>query len=87
MAQLLDCNAIINNHRLAYGVHGSGEPIVFVHRTPSMSYIWRNVVPEVVAASYQADVFDLLGYGQSERPWDPEVDTSMTGNDTVLRQL
>lgn len=52
-----------------------------------MSYIWRNVVPEVVAASYQADVFDLLGYGQSERPWDPEVDTSMTGNDTVLRQL
>lgn len=87
MAQLVDRHAIINDHRIAYGVHGDGEPIVFVHGTPSTSYIWRNVVAEVVAAGYRAYVFDLLGYGHSERPRDPKVDTSITGNEAVLHEL
>lgn len=84
---LLDENAIIQGHRVAHGRHGSGEPIVLVHGTPSSSYIWRNVVPSLVEAGYQAHVFDLLGYGLSERPWAPGVDTSITGNVAVLDGL
>ena len=87
MRQIVDRHALIANQRIAYGVHGTGEPIVFVHGTPSSSYIWRNIVPEVVAASYQAHVFDLLGYGLSERPWDLAVDTSITGNVSILEGL
>lgn len=84
---LLHENALIGGQRVAYGVHGSGEPVVLVHGTPSSSYIWRNVVPVLVEAGYQAHVFDLLGYGLSERPWDPNVDTSITGNVEVLKDL
>ncbi|KAI1814963.1 alpha/beta hydrolase fold protein [Poronia punctata] len=82
-------NALINGSRVAYGVYGSdaGEPVVLLHGTPSSSLIWRNVVPKLVEAGYKAHVFDLLGYGVSERPWDSSVDTSMTGQVTVLEGL
>lgn len=87
MNHIVDRHAVIDGHRIAYGIHGTGEPVVLVHGTPSSSYIWRNVVPEIVAAGYRAHVFDLLGYGLSERPWDPDVDTSITGNVAVLDEL
>ncbi|MGP3534790.1 alpha/beta fold hydrolase [Microbacterium sp. RD1] len=84
---LLDANAIVGGYRVAHGVQGAGEPVVLVHGTPSSSYIWRNVVPDLVRAGYQTHVFDLLGYGLSERPWDPNADTSITGNVTILEGL
>lgn len=87
MAHVVDSHAVIGGHRVAYGVHGAGEPVVLVHGTPSSSYIWRNVVPRLVDAGYRVHVFDLLGYGLSERPWDPAVDTSITGNVAVLDGL
>src|SRR5690606_22366285 len=34
---LLHENALIGGQRVAYGVHGSGEPVVLVHGTPSSS--------------------------------------------------
>lgn len=87
MNHLVDRNTLIDGRRIAHGVHGAGEPVVLVHGTPSSSYIWRGVVPRLVDAGYRAHVFDLLGYGLSERPWDPEVDTSITGNVAVLEGL
>ncbi|WP_017835175.1 alpha/beta fold hydrolase [Dietzia sp. UCD-THP] len=87
MDQVVDQHAIINGHRVAHGVHGAGEPVVLVHGTPSSSYIWRNVVPRLVDAGYRVHVFDLLGYGLSERPRDPAVDTSITGQVAVLAEL
>ena len=32
-------------------------------------------------------VYDLLGYGLSERPWNPAIDTSVTGQVSVLKDL
>ncbi|MDV8000069.1 alpha/beta hydrolase [Rhodococcus sp. IEGM 1408] len=87
MSHIVDRDALINGHRIAYGIHGAGEPVVLVHGTPSSSYIWRDVVPRLVVAGYRAHVFDLLGYGLSERPRDPGVDTSITGNEAVLNGL
>lgn len=52
--------------RVAYGVFGSGEPVVLVHGTPSNSYLWRGVV-ERLASGYRVYVYDLLGYGASEQ--------------------
>ncbi|KAF4450261.1 hypothetical protein F53441_6543 [Fusarium austroafricanum] len=80
-------NALINGSRVAYGVYGAGKPVVLLHGTPSSSLIWRNIVPKLVDAGFKVHVFDLLGFGLSERPWDPAVDTSMTGQVAVLEGL
>ena len=87
MAHVVDQHAVIKGSRIAYGVHGEGPPVVLLHGTPSSSYIWRNIVPDLVAGGYKVHVFDLLGYGLSERPWSADVDTSMTGQVEVLEQL
>ncbi|MBS7548363.1 alpha/beta fold hydrolase [Dietzia massiliensis] len=44
-------------------------------------------MPGRTEAGYRTHVFDLLGYGLSERPADPEVDTSITGQVAVLDGL
>lgn len=62
-------------------------PVVFLHGTPSSSLIWRNVVPPLIEAGYKVHVFDLLGFGISERPQAPEVDTSISAQVAVLEQL
>jgi len=80
-------NVLINGTRIAHGVHGIGEPVVLIHGTPSSSYIWRNVMPPLVNAGFKVHVFDLLGYGLSERPWNPMTDTSMTAQVPVLEGL
>ncbi|CAM1510916.1 Fc.00g084290.m01.CDS01 [Cosmosporella sp. VM-42] len=80
-------HVLINNNRIAYGVYGTGNPVVLIHGTPSSSLIWRNIIPKLVEAGYRAHVFDLLGFGLSERPWDPAVDTSMTGQVPILEGL
>ncbi|MAM59663.1 MAG: alpha/beta hydrolase [Salinicola sp.] len=80
-------NVLIDGKRIAHGVYGEGEPIVLLHGTPSSSLIWRNVVPQLVGAGYRVHLFDLLGYGHSERPRDPSVDTSISAQVPVLEAL
>ena len=84
MTSLVPDNVLIKSHRIAYGIHGQGEPVILIHGTPSFSHIWRNVLPELVSAGYKVHLFDLLGYGYSERPKDPSVDTSVSGQVPVL---
>lgn len=52
--------------RIAYETHGSGEPLVMIHGTPFSSYVWRQFVDHL-SEYYQVYVYDLLGYGQSEK--------------------
>ncbi len=87
MPQLVTEQVLINDTRIAHGVRGEGAPVVLIHGTPSSSYIWRNILPPLVAAGYKVHVFDLLGYGLSERPWDPDIDTSVTGQVPILEGL
>ncbi len=87
MSDLVSENIIINGHRIAHGTHGVGEPVVLIHGTPSSSFIWRNVAPKLVDAGRKVHLFDLLGYGSSERPWDPAVDTSVSGQVPILKRL
>ena len=69
----LDLNVVVDGVRLAYRDRGEGPPVVFVHGTPSYSYEWREVVPEVESAGYRVVTYDLLGYGDSERPLDRDT--------------
>jgi pimeloyl-ACP methyl ester carboxylesterase len=70
---------------VAYEIFGEeGPPVVLVHGTPSRSYIWREVV-SVLAAQYTVYVYDLLGFGESERG--EQVDVSIVAQGRVLAEL
>jgi len=87
MNQLITEQVVVNGHRIASGTLGEGAPVVFLHGTPSSSLIWRNVAPRVAQQGLRAHVFDLLGFGLSERPHDPQVDTSISAQVEVLKAM
>lgn len=87
MKPIVNENVIVDGHRIACAVYGDGPSVVLLHGTPSSSLIWRNIVPRLVEAGYKAHVFDLLGYGESERPWNPNVDTSISAQVLILEGL
>lgn len=58
--------ARVNGKQIAYLEEGSGDPIVLLHGNPTSSFLWRNVVPELVGAG-RVIVPDLIGQGDSEK--------------------
>jgi haloalkane dehalogenase len=56
-------------HRVHYLDEGAGEPILFVHGTPTWSFEWRHVV-RALAGTHRCVAPDLLGFGLSDRPRD-----------------
>jgi pimeloyl-ACP methyl ester carboxylesterase len=81
----LDLPVVVDGVRIACRDRGGGDPVVFLHGTPSHAYIWRKVIPAVEAQGYRVITYDLLGYGHSERPVDR--DTSVAGQAALLEQL
>src|SRR5918993_2481973 len=69
---------------VAYEVFGEGPPVVLVHGTPTRSYLWRNIVP-ALAEHRSVYVYDLLGYGESEKGEGQDV--SMAAQSRVLKEL
>jgi pimeloyl-ACP methyl ester carboxylesterase len=67
-----------------YEVCGEGPPLVVVHGTPFSSYVWRNVVP-ALAETNTVYVFDLLGYGFSEKREGQDVSLAAQGR--ILSEL
>jgi pimeloyl-ACP methyl ester carboxylesterase len=74
----LDERARVSSGEVAYGVFGEGPPVVLVHGTPSRAYIWREVVP-TLAEGYAVYVYDLLGFGESERGEGQDVSIAAQG--------
>jgi|SRR5215208_1700992 pimeloyl-ACP methyl ester carboxylesterase len=69
---------------VAWEVFGEGPPLVLVHGTPMRSYLWRNIVP-ALAEHHSVYVYDLLGYGESEKGVGQDV--SIVAQARVLREL
>lgn len=46
----------------------SGETIVLLHGEPSWSYLYRHVIPPLVAAGHRCIAPDLIGFGRSDKP-------------------
>jgi pimeloyl-ACP methyl ester carboxylesterase len=67
-----------------YEVFGTGSPLVLVHGTPFSSYVWRKVVP-ALAETNTVYVFDLPGYGSSEKRGGQDVSLAAQGR--VLSEL
>ena len=87
MSTLATENVLIDGNRIACASVGTGEPVVLIHGTPSSSFIWRNVANHLVESGFRTQLFDLLGYGASERPFDTNVDTSVSAQVPILRKL
>ncbi|SDU27410.1 haloalkane dehalogenase [Gordonia westfalica] len=47
--------------------HGDGDPIVFLHGSPTSSYLWRHVFTRLTGRG-RLIVPDLIGFGDSGRP-------------------
>ena len=56
----------INGKQIAFIDEGSGDPIVLLHGNPTSSYLWRNVIPELVGKG-RVIAPDLIGQGDSEK--------------------
>lgn len=47
------------------------EPVVvLLHGEPSWSYLYRHMIPSIVAAGYRCVAPDLIGFGRSDKPTD-----------------
>ena len=67
-----------------YATFGEGPPLVLVHGTPFSSYVWRKVAPALAQTS-SVYVFDLLGYGSSEKHKGQDV--SLAAQSRILAEL
>jgi haloalkane dehalogenase len=45
-----------------------GEAVLLLHGEPSWSYLYRTMVPVLVAAGLRAVAIDLVGFGRSDKP-------------------
>ncbi|WP_028863093.1 alpha/beta fold hydrolase [Psychromonas aquimarina] len=62
----LHCNGI----NLYYEIHGSGQPLLFIHGLGSSTRDWELQVAEF-SRTYQVITFDLRGHGRSDKPAGP----------------
>jgi haloalkane dehalogenase len=60
----------VDGRRMHYVDRGEGRPVLLLHGEPTSSYLWRNVIPPIVAAGYRAVAPDLIGFGRSDKPED-----------------
>lgn len=60
--------AKVNGWRMHYVDEGEGEPIVLLHGNPAWGFLYRDVIPPLVAAGYRVIVPDMIGFGLSEKP-------------------
>jgi haloalkane dehalogenase len=56
--------------RLAYLDEGprASAPVLLLHGEPSWSYLYRSMIPPLVAAGLRVVVPDLIGFGRSDKP-------------------
>jgi pimeloyl-ACP methyl ester carboxylesterase len=63
---------------------GSGPPLVLAHGTPFSSFVWRRLAP-VLAARWTVHVWDMLGYGSSDKR--DGQDVSLAAQSRILGAL
>jgi haloalkane dehalogenase len=57
--------------RLAHIDVGQGPIVLLLHGEPTWSYLWRSVIPPLVAAGFRCIAPDLPGFGRSDKPVEP----------------
>ena len=59
--------------RIAYLDEGptGASPVLLMHGEPTWSYLYRKMIPSLLAAGHRVLVPDLVGFGRSDKPSDP----------------
>src|SRR5689334_16654654 len=59
-----------DNMRLAYVDEGppKANPVLLMHGEPSWSYLYRKIIPPLVAEGHRVVAPDLIGFGRSDKP-------------------
>jgi len=57
----------VEGSNIHYIDEGTGDPILFIHGNPTSSYLWRNIVPHLLAHG-RCIAPDLIGMGKSDKP-------------------
>lgn len=70
---------------LAYAEEGDGPAVLLLHGFPTSSHLWRDLVP-ILAPRFRAIAPDLLGYGDSDKPDDPQALT-IRAQAVAMREL
>jgi haloalkane dehalogenase len=67
-AEVVDADGTVL--RIAYIDEGrrDGAPVLLMHGEPSWSYLYRQVIPRLVAAGCRVMAPDLIGFGRSDKP-------------------
>jgi pimeloyl-ACP methyl ester carboxylesterase len=60
-------------YQIAFTRAGRGPAVALLHGIPTSSYLWRCVVPSLVAAGLEVITLDLLGYGASDKPVEADL--------------
>jgi haloalkane dehalogenase len=56
--------------RLHYVDEGAGDPVVCFHGEPTWAYLYRKMLPPLVAAGHRVICPDYPGFGRSDKPTD-----------------
>ena len=60
----------VDSVRIHYVDEGprDGAPVLLLHGEPSWSYLYRHMIPPLVAAGHRVLAPDLVGFGRSDKP-------------------
>ncbi len=58
----------VDGIRMHYVDEGAGPVVLLLHGEPSWSYLYRKMIPPLVAAGFRAVAPDLVGFGRSDKP-------------------
>ena len=64
--------------RMAYvdaGPRDADETMLLLHGEPMWGYLYRTMIPTLLAAGFRVVVPDLIGFGRSDKPTDPAAYT------------
>jgi haloalkane dehalogenase len=56
--------------RMHYVDEGSGAPVLLLHGEPTWAFLYRKLIPPLVAAGLRCLAPDYLGFGRSDKPTD-----------------
>jgi haloalkane dehalogenase len=71
--------------RMHYVDEGSGAPVLLLHGEPTWSFLYRKVIPPLVAAGLRCVAPDYYGFGRSDKPSDREWYSYDSHTRSILR--
>ena len=54
--------------RLHFIDEGQGSPVLLLHGEPTWSFLYRKMIPPLVAAGHRVVAPDYFGFGRSDKP-------------------